>query len=32
MASGMGVILLLIQILNLAIWTYLLVYSRGKNL
>ena len=32
MASGVEVILLLVQILNLAIWTYLLVRSRGKSL
>lgn len=32
MAFGVEAILLLVQILNLAIWTYLLVRSRGKNL
>ena len=32
MASGVEAILLLVQILNLAVWTYLLVRSRGKNL
>lgn len=32
MASGVEVILLLVQILNLAIWTYLLVRSHGRSL
>ena len=32
MASGVEVILLPIQILNLAIWTYLLVRSHGRSL
>lgn len=32
MTSGVEVILLLVQILNLAIWTYLLVRSHGRSL
>ena len=31
MASGVEVILLLVQILNLAIWTYLLVRSHRQE-